>query len=88
MPLQIYKHAEFCHHELAGVVVPQDVLEQMRAAGEHGMQVGAEQARQFLLDVFPHVQGVLFVPSFHRYEMVGQLVSETVELRASRRVAA
>jgi homocysteine S-methyltransferase len=88
MPLQSYKHAEFCHNELAGVVVPEDVLAQMRAAGERGMEVGAEQARQFLHAVFPHVQGVLFVPSFHRYEMVAGLVRETVELRTARRVAA
>ena len=88
MPLQSYKHAEFCHHELAGVVVPEDVLAMMRAAGERGMEVGAEQARQFLHAVFPHVQGVLFVPSFHRYEMVAALVRETVELRSARRAAA
>jgi homocysteine S-methyltransferase len=90
MPLQSYKHAEFCHNELAGVVVPEDVLESMRAAGERGMDVGYHQAREFLHDVFAEsrVQGVLFVPSFHRYEMVAELVRETVELRSRRRVAA
>ena len=90
MPLQSYKHAEFCHNELAGVVVPEDVLESMRAAGERGMDVGYVQARAFLQDVFaePRVQGVLFVPSFHRYEMVAELVRETVELRSRRRAAA
>ncbi|MBV8714195.1 MAG: bifunctional homocysteine S-methyltransferase/methylenetetrahydrofolate reductase, partial [Chloroflexi bacterium] len=45
MPLQSYRHAEFCHNELAGVVIPADVLEQMREAGDQGMQVGFEQAR-------------------------------------------
>jgi homocysteine S-methyltransferase len=90
MPLQSYKHAEFCHNELAGVVVPRDVLDSMRAAGERGMDVGFTQARQFLHEVSaePRVQGVLFVPSFHRYEMVGELVREAVELRGTRRVAA
>jgi methionine synthase / methylenetetrahydrofolate reductase(NADPH) len=90
MPLQSYKHAEFCHNELAGVVVPEDVLQSMRAAGERGMDVGYLQARGFLHDIFaePRVQGVLFVPSFHRYEMVAELVRETVELRATRRAAA
>jgi len=81
MPLQSYRHAEFCHNELAGVVIPADVLEQMREAGDQGMQVGFEQARTFLNEVYDRVQGVLFVPSFHRYEMVAELVRDAVSLR-------
>ena len=46
-----------------------------------GIDVGSQLAHQFLLDVFERVDGVLFVPSFHRYEMVGELVRETVRLR-------
>jgi len=82
MPLQSHKHAEFCHNELAGVVIPQHLLETMRTAGERGIEVGYQQAQHFLREVFPLVQGVLFVPSFHRYEMVAELVRETVALRA------
>ena len=33
------------------------------------------------LDVFDRVDGVLLVPSFHRYEMVAELVRETVRAR-------
>src|SRR5262249_41384269 len=90
MPLQSYKHAEFCHNELAGVVIPDDVLAAMRAAGERGMEVGFLQSQAYLHQIFDdrRVQGVLFVPSFHRYEMVAELVRETVGLRhAQRKVA-
>jgi homocysteine S-methyltransferase len=82
MPLQSYRHAEFCHNELAGVVIPEDVLEQMREAGDRGMQVGFEQARAFLAEVYDRVQGVLFVPSFHRYELVAELVRDAARARA------
>jgi methionine synthase / methylenetetrahydrofolate reductase(NADPH) len=81
MPLQSYKHAEFCHNELAGVVIPREHLVKMKQAGERGIDVGFELAHQYLLEVFDRVNGVLFVPSFHRYEMVAQLVRETVRLR-------
>jgi methionine synthase I (cobalamin-dependent)/5,10-methylenetetrahydrofolate reductase len=81
MPLQSYKHAEFCHNELAGVVIPQRHLRTMQEAGERGIDVGFELAHQFLLEVSDRVDGVLFVPSFHRYEMVAELVRETVRLR-------
>jgi homocysteine S-methyltransferase len=81
MPLQSYKHAEFCHNELAGVVIPHEHLVKMKEAGEKGINVGFQLAHQFLLDVFDRVDGVLLVPSFHRYEMVAELVRETARLR-------
>jgi homocysteine S-methyltransferase len=83
MPLQSYKHAEFCHNELAGVVIPAEHMTRMKAAGDRGGEVGFELARSFLRDAFDRVEGVLFVPSFHRYEMVADLVRETVTLRAA-----
>jgi methionine synthase I (cobalamin-dependent)/5,10-methylenetetrahydrofolate reductase len=86
MPLQSYRHAEFCHNELAGVVIPDEHLDRMKRAGERGIEVGFELAHQFLLDVFDRVDGLLLVPSFHRYEMVAELVRETVRLRERVRV--
>jgi homocysteine S-methyltransferase len=86
MPLQSYRHAEFCHNELAGVVIPEEHLAIMREAGERGIEVGHQLAHQFLLEVFERVDGVLLVPSFHRYEMVAELVRETVNLRDRSRV--
>jgi 5,10-methylenetetrahydrofolate reductase len=86
MPLQSYRHAEFCHNELAGVVIPREHLSKMKEAGERGVDVGFQLAHQFLLDSFEKVNGVLLVPSFHRYEMVAELVRETVRLRERARV--
>ena len=78
--------AQCCRSMLAGVVIPQQHLAKMKEAGERGMDVGFELAHQFLLDVFDRVDGVLLVPSFHRYEMVGELVRETVKLRDQARL--
>src|SRR5438270_609768 len=44
MPLQSYRHAEFCHNELAGVVIPDEHLARMREAGERGIEVGYQLA--------------------------------------------
>ncbi len=86
MPLQSYRHAEFCHNELAGVVIPQEHLSKMKEAGERGIDVGFQLEHEFLLDVFDRVSGALFVPSFHRYEMVAELVRETGRLRDRERL--
>jgi methionine synthase I (cobalamin-dependent)/5,10-methylenetetrahydrofolate reductase len=80
MPLQSFKHAEFCHNELAGVVIPEEHLTAMRTAGDQGIAAGYELALRFLRELHGRVQGILFVPSFHRYELVAGLVRETVRL--------
>jgi hypothetical protein len=54
------------------------------AAGDRGSEVGFELAHRFLLEVVDRVDGVLFVPSFHRYELVAELVRETTRLRDRR----
>jgi homocysteine S-methyltransferase len=82
MPLQSYKHAEFCHNELAGVVIPGGLLRDMRSAGERALDVGLRQAHEFLQASAGLVQGVLLVPSFHRYELVNDLVRAACELRS------
>ena len=51
----------------------------------------AERLRKLALGgvplvVFDRVDGALLVPSFHRYEMVAELVRETVRLRDRARV--
>jgi homocysteine S-methyltransferase len=75
MPLQSSRHAEFIHNELAGVFVPEDVRERMRAAGENGIAEGIAQARELLEECRPMVSGVYLVPSFGRVEVVGELVT-------------
>jgi homocysteine S-methyltransferase len=75
MPLQSSKHTEFLHNELPGVTIPDAVRERMRKAGEHGLQEGILQAQEFLTEAQHYVDGVYFMPSFGRYEMVAELVS-------------
>lgn len=74
MPLQSHKHTEFIHNELAGVFVPEDVRERMRKAGENGVAEGLAQARELLEQCRPMCDGTYLVPSFGRYEVVGELV--------------
>jgi homocysteine S-methyltransferase len=74
MPLQSHKHTEFIHNELAGVFVPEDVRVRMRDAGENGVAEGLAQARELLEQCRPMCDGTYLVPSFGRYEVVGELV--------------
>ncbi|MGB2695721.1 MAG: bifunctional homocysteine S-methyltransferase/methylenetetrahydrofolate reductase [Dehalococcoidia bacterium] len=76
MPLHNERHAEFVHNELAGVVVPEPVRERMREAGENGVAEGTVIAREIVTAVRGGIQGVYLIPSFGRYEPIGELVRE------------
>ncbi len=80
MPLQSHRHTEFIHNELAGVFVPEDVRERMRLAGENGIAEGIVHARELLEECRPYVNGTYLVPSFGRYEVVGELVTLAKQL--------
>src|SRR5216683_5660004 len=74
LPLQSSRHAEFMHNEVPGIVVPQQLRDRMRAAGENGIAEGLTQSRELLTDTRHLVQGVYLMPSFGRYEVVAELV--------------
>ncbi|HYM15836.1 MAG TPA: bifunctional homocysteine S-methyltransferase/methylenetetrahydrofolate reductase [Dehalococcoidia bacterium] len=75
MPLQSHRHTEFIHNELPGVFVPEDVRDRMRQAGENGIAEGIALARELLEECRPLVNGTYLIPSFGRYEVVGELVT-------------
>ena len=74
MPLQSHRHAEFLHHELPGVTIPDQLRERMRLAGDRGIEEGIRQSQEFLAEAQAHVDGTYLMPSFGRYEMVAELV--------------
>jgi homocysteine S-methyltransferase len=76
LPLQSYKNAEFIHNELAGVTLPQTVLDRMRDAGSEGISAGMDIARETFLELRHDVQGVYIIPSFDRYEQAAQLTAD------------
>ena len=62
------------HNEVPGIVVPQQLRDRMRQAGENGIAEGLQQSRELLQDTTHLVQGVYLMPSFGRYEVVAELV--------------
>ncbi len=75
MPLYSHRHAEFIHHELAGVALPDAVRERMRLAGENGLAEGMAIARELLEQVRDKVAGVCLMPSFGRFDVAADLAA-------------
>lgn len=87
LPLMSSRHTEFIHNELAGVVIPDDVRERMRAAGDAGAAAGLEIAYEQIEETrdFDWVSGIYIMPSFGRYEVAAELI-ERVRSAAPVRV--
>jgi homocysteine S-methyltransferase len=74
LPLQSYKHAEFLHNEVPGIVIPEFVLAKMYEAGANGKQAGVEMAQEILMYAHDKYAGVYLMPSFGRYEVCASVL--------------
>ena len=74
LPLQSSRHAEFLHHEVPGITIPDEARAALREAGEHGAEVGLTMALELLAAVDDRVAGTYVMPSFGRYEQAAELV--------------
>jgi homocysteine S-methyltransferase len=74
LPLHTSRHAEFLHHEVPGITIPDGVRAAMRDAGERGAELGLELSLELLASMLPFVDGTYVMPSFGRYELAAELV--------------
>ena len=73
VPLHSSRHAEFLHNEVPGMTIPDAIRQRMKQAGERGPEEGLQIIQEFLLEAQKMVQGVYLMPSYGRYDIVGEL---------------
>ena len=73
LPLRNSRHAEFLHHEVPGISVPQEMRQRLQEAGDSAQEVGITMARELLQAVRPRISGVYFIPG-GRYGVVPQVL--------------
>ncbi len=69
LPLRSHKHAEFLHHEIPGINIPENVRERMFRAGESAAQTGIDISAEFLREIKSSVAGAYLLPPFKKYEV-------------------
>ncbi len=74
LPLVNYKHAQFLHHEVPGISIPERIRQIMEEAGERSAEVGEELAAEFIEQAKGYVTGIYLMPSFGRFETCINLV--------------
>ncbi len=75
LPLQSFRHAEFMHHEVPGITVPEALREKLREAGAGAQAEGVRHARALYAAARERFAGVYLMPSFGRYENVLEVLS-------------
>ncbi len=84
LPLQSSRHAEFLHHEVPGITIPDATRDALREAGERGAEVGLRITEELLGVVGDRVAGTYVMPSFGRYEQAAELVRRLRAMPSAR----
>ncbi|HEX6383615.1 MAG TPA: bifunctional homocysteine S-methyltransferase/methylenetetrahydrofolate reductase [Anaerolineae bacterium] len=72
-PLYNYRNAQFLHHEVPGIEIPDAQRERMRTAADP-QQEGVRIAQEILAELRPFAQGVYMMPAFGRYDLVADVL--------------
>jgi methionine synthase / methylenetetrahydrofolate reductase(NADPH) len=72
-PLYNSRNAEFLHHEVPGIKIPDEFRQRMLGAKDN-QQEGITIAQEILLELRPFVQGVYMMPAFGRYDLVADVL--------------
>lgn len=78
LPLVNAKHANFLHHEVPGVFIPDEALHRIESAGEDAARIGVELSVELIKQIKSWASGIYIMPQFHRYDMVAEII-ETVK---------
>ena len=75
LPLASVRHAVFLKNEVPGMSVPDGIVKRMAGAPDEGRGEGQRIAAELLEEIRSFVQGVYFIPSFRRYDVVAELLA-------------
>lgn len=78
LPLVSPKHVNFLHNEVPGVFIPDEARKRIEEAGdaERGAKVGVELAVELIQQIKGWASGVYFMPQFHRYDMIAEIIEQ------------
>jgi homocysteine S-methyltransferase len=85
IPLHSSRHAEYLHNEVPGITIPEHVRARMREAGDRGREVGIQLAHEVITEARARglIQGCYLMPSYGRYDLVGELARELMRAPAT-----
>ena len=74
MPLYSLRHAQFLHHEVPGISIPDHIMKRMEDAGDNAPQEGVRIAQELLQAVRGLVAGAYVIPAFGKYDLAAEVL--------------
>ncbi len=81
LPLSSARHAAYLHHEVPGIEIPEDLLVELRQAGENSEELATRRAVELIGALGDRVAGIHLMPPFERYAQLPELVSRALPER-------
>jgi len=72
-PLYSAKNAEFLHHEVPGITIPETIRLRMNDNPD-SEQIGVTISQEMLEELRPVVQGIYMIPAFGRYDLIANVL--------------
>jgi homocysteine S-methyltransferase len=74
LPLASHRHANFLHHEVPGIEIPEDIRKKMEVAGDDGARTGIQIAIELIQEVKSFSKGIYLMPAFNRFDYVAEII--------------
>lgn len=74
LPLVNPRHAAFLAHEVPGILIPEEILNRISAAGENSSRSGIKIAIELIEQLRPSIQGIYLMPAFNRFDAIAEVV--------------
>lgn len=74
LPLINSRHADFLHHEVPGIVIPENIRQRINDDSEKSADTGVQIAIELINQITSHIQGLYIMPAHNRYDLVGNII--------------
>lgn len=74
LPLVTDRHANFLHHEVPGISIPDQTMQRMQKAGGLAAQTGIKIAVELIQELKDDVEGIYLMPAFNRFDYAAEIV--------------
>jgi methionine synthase I (cobalamin-dependent)/5,10-methylenetetrahydrofolate reductase len=74
LPLYSARHAAFLHNEVPGIMIPEDMQQRLKTAGDRAPVEGVRLAIELIEAIKSWANGVYLIPPFSRYDMAAEII--------------
>ena len=76
LPLVSIRHANFLHHEVPGIFIPDETRKRIELAGDEAARTGVDVAVELIDQLKAWAGGVYIMPQFHKFDMVADIIEK------------